>query len=608
MTTLKGIKGDQIRYLDQDPVLQGVAGGSWASGGDLNEAKIPGFGVGTGATSGLVGGGYVPPGTANTEVYNGTSWTEVNNLATAFFYGNGFGTAAAAIVAGRDVPAAPKSSAVESWDGTNWSSPGASLNTFKYQSGTAGTQTAGLIFAGLNPLVPTTTAQTESWNGTTFTEVADLNTAKNSMQGGLGIQTAAIAVAGSPATTEEWNGSAWTEIADLNTARNSAAVSGIVTEGLVAGGTGPVANTEFYNGTSWTEVNDLGTARQQLVASGSGNPGSSALAIGGSPLTAATEEWSLQPPASLGLQEGMLWFNSTSQTLKGYGASIPAGTWASGGNVNTGRMSMGTSGQGTQNASIFFGGNVPPYTAATESYNGTAWTEVNDLNTARRELAGFGTQTASIAVNGETTANVSNVESWNGTSWTEIAENTVTRRRPAGAGLQTAGMIFGGYSTTTTGDTELFDGSTWTEVNNLNTARDSLSGTGASSSSAIAFNGNLHPGTISNTVETWDGTSWTEVAEVNTVRITAAGAGIQTSALYMGGNNGPTAYANTEYYNGTTWTEVADLALAVRGQMASGSTSAALSATGYNLPSAPSYVISTEEWNIATQNSTITVS
>jgi hypothetical protein len=29
MTTLKGIKGDQIRYLDEDPVVQGVAGGTY---------------------------------------------------------------------------------------------------------------------------------------------------------------------------------------------------------------------------------------------------------------------------------------------------------------------------------------------------------------------------------------------------------------------------------------------------------------------------------------------------------------------------------------------------------------------------------------------------
>jgi hypothetical protein len=36
----------------------------------------------------------------------------------------------------------------------------------------------------------------------------------------------------------------------------------------------------------------------------------------------------------------------------------------------------------------------------TESYNGTSWTEVNDLNTARKTFAGAGTQTLALAFGG----------------------------------------------------------------------------------------------------------------------------------------------------------------------------------------------------------------
>jgi hypothetical protein len=37
----------------------------------------------------------------------------------------------------------------------------------------------------------------------------------------------------------------------------------------------------------------------------------------------------------------------------------------------------------------------------TESWNGTSWTEVNDLNTARRDLGGCGaTNTAALAFGG----------------------------------------------------------------------------------------------------------------------------------------------------------------------------------------------------------------
>jgi hypothetical protein len=50
-----------------------------------------------------------------------------------------------------------------------------------------------------------------------------------------------------------------------------------------------------------------------------------------------------------------------------------------------------------------------------------AWTEVNDLNTARNYLGGAGTANyAALAFGGETTVNVGNTETWNGTSWTEV--------------------------------------------------------------------------------------------------------------------------------------------------------------------------------------------
>ena len=47
--------------------------------------------------------------------------------------------------------------------------------------------------------------------------------------------------------------------------------------------------------------------------------------------------------------------------------------------------------------------------ANTESWNGTSWTELNDLNTARSQFAGAGTQTAALAFGGPTGA----TEEWN---------------------------------------------------------------------------------------------------------------------------------------------------------------------------------------------------
>ena len=95
--------------------------------------------------------------------------------------------------------------------------------------------------------------------------------------------------------------------------------------------------------------------------------------------------------------EGQIWYNSTSNLLKGY-ANVVTNAWASGGN----------------------------------------------LNTARQELAGFGTQTAAVAAGGYTTVNTAVTELYNGTSWTTSTPLIIARNNQGGAGTQTAGLSFGG--------------------------------------------------------------------------------------------------------------------------------------------------------------------
>ena len=83
-----------------------------------------------------------------------------------------------------------------------------------------------------------------------------------------------------------------------------------------------------------------------------------------------------------GVIEGQLWYDSTAASFKyQYPNVTSAGSWSTGGALNTGRESL--AGAGTQTAALAFGGEVPPQTGATESYDGTSWTEVNDLNAAR---------------------------------------------------------------------------------------------------------------------------------------------------------------------------------------------------------------------------------
>ena len=91
MSEYKGIKGFQVQTRTEDPTpyAQALAdnpyAGSWSSGGDLNVAKRQAAGFGT-LTAGLfAGGNNPPPTTANVEEYNGTAWSEVNDMPTSHF-------------------------------------------------------------------------------------------------------------------------------------------------------------------------------------------------------------------------------------------------------------------------------------------------------------------------------------------------------------------------------------------------------------------------------------------------------------------------------------------------------------------------------------------
>jgi len=96
---------------------------------------------------------------------------------------------------------------------------------------------------------------------------------------------------------------------------------------------------------------------------------------------------------------GQVWYNETSQTMKfQYPTTIDA--WCTGGNLNTARSGLGGAIFGTQNSALGFGGNAgpPTYVGNTESYNGTSWTEVNDLILGRQTLGGAGTQTSALGL------------------------------------------------------------------------------------------------------------------------------------------------------------------------------------------------------------------
>ena len=95
-----------------------------------------------------------------------------------------------------------------------------------------------------------------------------------------------------------------------------------------------------------------------------------------------------------------------------------------------------------------YGGLGPPTVANTENWNGTSWTEVNDLNTARQNLGGSGqgTNTLALAFGGQTPAPTvyARTEDWNGASWVELADLSTGRFNLGGAGTATNALAFGG--------------------------------------------------------------------------------------------------------------------------------------------------------------------
>ena len=290
---------------------------------------------------------------------------------------------------------------------------------------------------------------------------------------------------------------------------------------------------------------------------------------------------------------GEVWYNDTDKVLKfQYNATNAAGSWSSGGNVNTARVNAGAA--GTKSAALLFGGNTPPSTAKTESYDGTSWTEVNDLNTPRHALGGSGLQTAALGFGGVTYPGATTqdlTESWNGTNWTEVNDLNTGRQLIASGGTQTSTLGFSGWSPYYA-VTESWNGTNWTEVNDLNEARYYAAGAGADNTEGLCFGGVDQPGgsKVANT-ELYNGTNWTEVNNLNTARQALGGFGSATSALAFG--NEPSS-AITELWNGTNWTEVADLATARFELSGAGPSNAGgLAISG----AAPSYTAVTEEWS-----------
>jgi len=325
---------------------------------------------------------------------------------------------------------------------------------------------------------------------------------------------------------------------------------------------------------------------------------------------------------------GQLFYNSASNVWKI--SSDIGGAWSSGGTLNDGRMNAGYGGA-ANTAAIFFGGSdasLPAptkYFNNTESYNGTAWTEVNTLTQASNGCCGAGSSTAAIETGGDAggAPYFAETEAWDGTCWTGGNDcNTGRTTFGMGGAATSSAMIFGGINPLGTPPTanfyirttETYDGTSWTEVNQLNVGREQIAAaTQGSATAMLCIGGEVdiparppaeYPG-----VESWNGTCWAEGNNLTNGRTNGGGAGIQTLALRFGGSPTPADGMKTESWNGTSWTEVNDLGTPrTSAGGGNGVATSAIYAGGKNAPTDTGLTIS-EEWTDPSYgNQTVTTS
>ena len=105
-----------------------------------------------------------------------------------------------------------------------------------------------------------------------------------------------------------------------------------------------------------------------------------------------------------------------------------------------------------------------------ETWNGSAWTEITDVNTARNYAFGLGTSSADgLVIGGDPDRAI--VEQYDGSSWAETTDINTGRQHGSSSGTATLGIIFAGYDPDGKTETEFWNGSSWTELADLSTSR-----------------------------------------------------------------------------------------------------------------------------------------
>ena len=265
--------------------------------------------------------------------------------------------------------------------------------------------------------------------------------------------------------------------------------------------------------------------------------------------------------------EGQVWYNTTSNVLKGQAATA-AGAWSSAPALNTGRQEMG--GNGTTTSALAYGGSTGSsyQVTNTELYNGSSWTEVNDLNQGRNHFSSTGANaTAALAIAGMTypggSLSPAIVEQFNGTNWTEIADLPSAHANGTAFGTTSAAFALAAQDSAAANEAvDYYNGSTWTAVNDINTGRNNAAACGLSTSALLVCGYAPSASARVANVESFNGTNWAETTDYPTaLNALEASGSASTSAIAFGGN-APAAQTLAATYNGSSWTVTGSLATA----------------------------------------------
>jgi hypothetical protein len=307
--------------------------------------------------------------------------------------------------------------------------------------------------------------------------------------------------------------------------------------------------------------------------------------------------------------EGEVWYNLTTNALKGQ--AFQAAAWSSSGNMNYSMGDGGMSRQGGKSAALAWQGGPSPVTSLnkTESYNGSTWTSESTTPYPASGVGSFGAATSAVGAGGQPGGGgVTTTIEWNGSSWGSGGSLPYANLYQfGGAGPGTDGILVGGYSqpppNQATNDVKVYNGSTWsTDPATCPFAFYAGTHYGAGSSDCNVLGGySSPPPAKQNNHANYNGTAFTTLTAYPTVTAASGAFGTTSDAYVYGGNPSLSAGNN---WDGTSWTASTSYPSGIEAMYNCGATVNDGVSSGGNTPS---YTNNTFEYQAAAA-ATVTIS